>query len=191
VTSSPLEPWVGAIAATQITVIIWLVGRSCPPRYRAGAMMAMLAVVATLLSGLPVRSVGLAMTGICHTLAYSSLLIWFAASLRPGHEPVVTGLARRIRQTMPAKVIRYTRQVTIAWCVFFAAQLTVSAGLLLLAPQAVWATFVSLLNTPLLLVMVFGEFACRTILFRNEPRTGLMDTLSAMRRSRFSPASKP
>ena len=32
-----------------------------------------------------------------------------------------TGLARRMRQTMPAKVVGYTRTVTIAWCVFFAA----------------------------------------------------------------------
>ena len=39
---------------------------------------------------------------------------------------VVTGFARQIRRTMPDKVVRYTRLVTIAWCVFFATQLAVS-----------------------------------------------------------------
>ena len=49
---------------------------------------------------------------------------------------------------MPDKVVRYTRQVTVAWCVFFATQLVVSAALLLAAPAGTWSAFVSLLSRP-------------------------------------------
>jgi uncharacterized membrane protein len=112
-------------------------------------------------------------------------------SLRRGREPAVTGFARRLRRTMPDKVVRYTRQVTIAWCVFFAAQLGASAALLLMAPPAVWSAFVNLLNLPLLAAMVLAEFGCRLILFRHEPHTSLVDTIAALRHVRFTPAGRP
>ncbi len=91
---------------------------------------------------------------------------------------------------MPDKVVRYTRQVTIAWCAFFAAQIVLSAVLLLVAPAAVWFAFVNLLNMPLVAAMILAEFGCRRILFRHEPRTSLSETLSAMRHARFTPASR-
>jgi uncharacterized membrane protein len=77
--------------------------------------------------------------------------------------------------------LRYTRQVTVAWCIFFAAQLAVSAGLLVLAPRPVWASFITLLNMPLVVTMVLAEFGLRMVLFRYEQRTGLLGTLAAMR----------
>ena len=92
---------------------------------------------------------------------------------------------------MPDKVVRYTRKVTIAWCVFFAAQLVVSLALLLLAPATIWSGFINLLNLPLIAAMVLAEFACRLVVFRHEPHTSLIDTLSAVRRARFMPASRP
>ena len=155
--------------------------------------MGMLAVGAAVMvfSKTPAHAVGLVMTGGCHAIAYATLLAWFAVSLRPGHEPVVTGIARRVRRTTPDKVLRYTRQVTVAWCVFFAAQLALSAALLLVAPVAVWSTFVTLLNLPLIIAMGLAEFGCRMILFRHEGHTSLVDTLSALRRARFMPASRP
>ncbi len=131
-----------------------------------------------------------ALGGICHDVAYASLLIWFGQSLRPGHEPVVTGFARQLRQTMPDKVVRYTRKVTYAWCAFFAAQLALSAILPLTAPIAAWSAFVPLLSLPLLVAMILAEFGVRMILFRHEPHTGLIASVLAVRRVRFAPASR-
>jgi uncharacterized membrane protein len=128
--------------------------------------------------------------GLCHAAAYALLLVWFAASLRPGREPVVTGFARRIRQTMPDSVVRYTRLVTLAWCAFFALQLGVSLGLLLAAPEA-WASFVNLWNLPLVAAMMLVEFVCRSYLFRREPPTGLMATLAGLRRIAGPPGRSP
>ena len=42
----------------------------------------------------------------------------FGLSLKYG-PPMVERLARLREPQLPAKAIRYTRQVTIAWCVFF------------------------------------------------------------------------
>jgi uncharacterized membrane protein len=185
VTPATGSPWfAGCVAAIQVAAILWCFARIWPVRHFVALLAAIIAVAAAsaVFLGLPpVQAAGSAIAGGCHAVAYISLLLWFATSLRPDHEPVVTSLARRVRRTMPDKVLRYTRHVTVAWCIFFAAQLAVSAGLLLLAPHAVWAGFVTLLNMPLVATMVLAEFGVRMILFRYEQRTGLLGTLAAMR----------
>ena len=56
--------------------------------------------------------------GVCTNAA---LMVLFGASLRAGTEPLCTRLAAAVRiQPLPPEVFRYTRQVTIAWTVFFA-----------------------------------------------------------------------
>jgi uncharacterized membrane protein len=176
----------GVIPALQITAIAWLLTGKWMFRHRAALIIGLLAAMGVLLHlpGLPPRTVELVAAGGCHAAAYCGLLIWFCRSLRPGREPAVTGFARRVRRSMPAKVVRYTRQVTIAWCLFFAAQLLVSAALLASAPIGIWVTFVKLLNVPLLVAMMLAEFGCRLILFRHEPHTSLINTLVAMRYAR-------
>jgi uncharacterized membrane protein len=177
-------------AAIQIAAIAWMVSGRWTIRYRVALATGSFAAVLILLAGLPIRIAALAAAGGCHAVAYTSLLIWFGMSLRPGREPRVTTFARRVRLSMPEKVVRYTRQVTIAWCVFFAMQLAVSATLLLLAPASLWSAFVSLLNVPLLAAMVLGEFGVRMILFRNEARTGLLATVFAWRQGGAAPPSR-
>ena len=184
---------VGAAAMAQVTVGAWMLSGRWSFRYRAAILVVMLALATavTVFFGMPPRIVSLAVTGGCHAIAYSILLAWFGASLQPGHEPVVTSIARRIRRTAPDKVLHYTRQVTFAWCVFFAVQLALSAALLLVAPVAVWSSFVTLLNLPLIIAMGLAEFGYRMILFRHEGHTSLVDTLSAVRRARFISAGRP
>jgi uncharacterized membrane protein len=174
---------IGAILVTQVTAIAWLAARNLAVRYRAIVAIAGVsgAAAAVIGLGLPARSAGLAVGGVCHGAAYAVLLTRFATSLRPRREPVVTGFARQIRPTIPDKVVRYTRHVTIAWCVFFAAQLGVSITLLALAPVVVWSTFVNLWNIPLIVTMMLAEFGCRLFLLRREPRTGLIATVGGLR----------
>jgi uncharacterized membrane protein len=185
-------PLVAALATVQVAVIAGVLTRNWALRYRVGLWAGLLAAGAALTAvpGLPAHLVVLTVTGGSHAIAYSALLIWFGMSLRAGREPVVTGFARRLRQTMPDSVIRYTRNVTIAWCGFFACQLIVSAALLLLAPQAAWSAFVTLLNLPLVVLMTLAEFACRQVLFRHEDPTGLAKTLSALRHGTLMPADR-
>jgi uncharacterized membrane protein len=185
------SPWMIGVVIAQVTFAAWLIAGQVAKRHRslltgfAGTAIAM----AILWLGLPARTLGLVMAGVCHALAYCGLLLWFGASLRPGREPVVSGFARRMRPSMPPDVVRYTRRVTAAWCVFFAGQIAVSLALLLAAPVDIWSDFVTIWNLPLVLAMILAEFICRTILFRHHQRTGLVATLTALCRMRDLPGS--
>jgi len=186
-------PFVVAFATVQGSVIAGVLTRKWALRYRVGLWTVLLAtgVALAAVPGLSARVVGLAVAGGCHALAYAALLIWFGTSLRAGREPVVTGFARRLRQTMPESVERYTRRVTIAWCGFFACQLIASASLLLFAPLVAWSAFITLLNLPLVVTMLLAEFACRQLLFRHENPTSLAKTLLALRHGTLTPADRP
>lgn len=116
-----------------------------------------------------------AASGLPHAVIYAALLAMFGASLRPGREPFVTALSRRMYAVVPDEMAAYTRGVTWAWCAFFAAQLLTSLALFLLAPRAVWSLFVNLLNVPLLALMFAGEHAVRPLLLQNAPRHSLAD----------------
>jgi uncharacterized membrane protein len=102
---------------------------------------------------------------IPHALAYATLLYCFGWSLLPGREAVLTRAAVFIRGPLPHELYLYTRRVTRAWCIFFAAQLVGSAVLFIWAPLEVWSFFVNVLNLPLVLVMFGGEYAYRLVRF--------------------------
>jgi uncharacterized membrane protein len=102
-----------------------------------------------------------ASSGIPHAIAYVSLLAIFGASLATGRKPIVTMFAERSRGTLSPSLIRYTRRVTWAWCVFAAGQLLGSVLLLSFAPVHVWWVFVNTLNFPLLAAMFCAEFIWR------------------------------
>jgi uncharacterized membrane protein len=125
--------WAGCAAVLVLTTIIW---------WRAS-------------DGIVVSS------AIPHAIAYLSVLTIFAASLAPGRKPIVTIFAERSRGTLPPAVERYTRRVTVAWCLFCIGQLLGSLLLMLFAPAWMWSAFVNVLNMPLLITMFCCEFAWR------------------------------
>ncbi len=95
-------------------------------------------------------------------LAINLLLLWFfARTLAPGREPLVTAIARFARGRLDPEVERYTRHVTWAWCGFFAANAVASAALAALAPLEAWSLFANVLATPLFALMFAGEYAYR------------------------------
>jgi uncharacterized membrane protein len=184
----PAARWIAGGAATlQAGALVPMIGAAWPRFVRAGAAAgaALMVGMLVLRPGVSAEAVGRAVTVCFDASVYGALLVWFARSLRRGREPVVTGFARRVRATMPMEVVRYTRGVTLAWCVFFAAHLAVSAALLALAPAALWLGFAGVLNLPLLAAMMLGEFACRRMLFGRETRTSLRATLAGLRDRRL------
>jgi uncharacterized membrane protein len=129
-----------------------------------------------LLAGVALLSLGLIWTnvprasfpaapGIPHALAYTVLLLYFARSLSPGREAILTRIAVYIRGPLPRELYLYTRRVTRAWCLFFAAQLVCSLVLFIWAPLEYWSFFINVLNLPLVLAMFAGEYANRVIRF--------------------------
>lgn len=109
-------------------------------------------------------------SALAHWCLYLSLLATFALTLRRGRTPLITGMAYRMQGTLSNEMIRYTRSVTIAWSIFFAAQLLTSVSLFCFAPLTVWSVFVNLLDIPLVVTMFAVEYAVRLCVLRNPPR---------------------
>lgn len=171
-----------ALAAAQ-AVAVGLLLRDALPRLRWAGPAASLLLLAALALGAR-HGAGAALllaAGVSHAMLYTGLLAVFATTLRPRRESLVTGLARRLNPAFHAGMVPYTRAVTAAWCLFFAAQLLASATLLFLAPQ-LWRVFVTTVHAPLVLGMAAAEFAVRRWRWRHEHYTGFSDTVRGVRR---------
>jgi uncharacterized membrane protein len=121
----------------------------------------------------------LAFNGMTHAAACLFLLGYFGRTLAGGAEPLITRVARRVHGTLTPTMEAYTRRLTVAWCVFFSAQLVVSAFLYLFAPLDAWSIFVNLLNLPLLLLMFLGEWVYRVIRHPEHPRFTIEEAIRA------------
>lgn len=106
----------------------------------------------------------------------------FGRSLRSGGTPLVTHFALFAHNgVIPPSIERYTRQVTIAWTVFFLTSASVSALLFFFTPQAAWSVFANLLTFPLVLLMFAVELFFRHHILPAEDRTGVVDTIRGYR----------
>ncbi len=120
-----------------------------------------------------------AVSGISHAAAYLFLLWYFGRTLARGREPLITRFARSVHGTLRPGMERFTRNLTIAWCVFFAAQLIASALLFALAALSTWSLFVNLLNLPLLALMFAGQFVYRMLRHPDYPRASIWRAIEA------------
>ncbi len=122
----------------------------------------------------------LAAAGLSHAMLHAGLLALFTASLLSRRTPLVTRFARRLNPAFHPGMEGYTRAVTLAWCLFFAAQLAASAVLLPLAPDA-WRRFVMVLSLPLAGLMALAEYGVRRWRFRREAHTPLRTMIRGVR----------
>jgi uncharacterized membrane protein len=88
------------------------------------------------------------------------MLALFGLSLKYG-PPVVERLARLSEPELPDKAIRYTRQVTIAWCVFFLCNGLLAAALTLWAPLSWWMLYNGLISYGLMGLLFAVEWLLR------------------------------
>ncbi len=176
----------GILIAMQAVLVTWLASVAITHRtVRAGACGVVLLSVLCLAwftDGGPVAA-----SEVPFAMAYLALLAFFADSLRAGHEPIVTTLARKSRGLLSAEVVQYTRRVTWAWCAFFVMQLIASLLLLLFASPQVWSSFVNLCNLPLIGAMFCAEYAYRQWRHAGRSPERLMDTVRRFRQIRTAP----
>jgi uncharacterized membrane protein len=119
------------------------------------------------------------LAGLPHAAAYTFLLWLFGRTLQPGREALITAVARRFHGSLPVYMELYTRRLTGAWCVFFAAQLVLSALLLAFASLATWSLFVNVLNLPLVAAMFVGDYAFRVLRYRGYPHASIAQAMRA------------
>jgi len=127
-----------------------------------------------------------ALYGVPHAAAYLFLLWLFGRTLRDGREPLITRLARHGRGSLPPAMETYTRRLTIAWCVFFAAQLALSALLLHLGWLESWSLFINVLNLPLVALMFAADYLYRVARYRDWPQSSIANVIRAYARDRAS-----
>lgn len=119
---------------------------------------------------------------IQHVGTNLALATLFGRSLFGAQPALVTQFARVAHGgVISAAQERYTRQVTVAWTVFFIVTAAVSSGLFWLAPATAWSVFANLLNLPLIGLMFAGELFCRYRLLPNEKHPSLADTIRGYR----------
>jgi uncharacterized membrane protein len=107
--------------------------------------------------------------------------------LQHGREPLVTQIACHIKGQLPPEILRYTRHVTIAWCIFFVLQVTTSLSLYVFAPVAVWSLFINILDLPLLALMFIAEYIYRTLRFPDHPRTPITQVVEVYTKNYAAP----
>jgi len=89
-----------------------------------------------------------------------AMLVLFASSLFSGM-PVIERLARLQEPELPASGVRYTRQVTKVWGVFFILNGTIAAALTLWAPLSWWTLYNGLIAYVLIGLLFAGEWLVR------------------------------
>ncbi len=115
--------------------------------------------------------------GLPHAAVNLFLLGFFGRTLLRGREPLITRLARRLHGTLAPDIEIYTRHVTIAWCIFFAAQVMISILLYQFFAVSVWLMFISFFTFPLLMLMFVGEYIYRVLRHRNHPHVSILKTI--------------
>ena len=162
------------LVLVQAAIVGWLIHSTARPPYRQAALLGLAFCLIAVCLLHRRGSLALA-SGVPHALIYLGLLGLFGISLLPGQEPLATYFARRIHGPLTPEIIRYTRQVTAAWCIFFVLQIAGSALLILFAPIAWWSIFVNILNIPLLVGMFVAERLLRPFLLAGAPHESLSD----------------
>ena len=110
-------------------------------------------------------------------------LCWlFGRTLRRGAEPLITTFARHAHGgVLPPDLPAYTRRVTLAWTLLFAAMAVTAAWLAAFGPLRAWTLFVYAASPALVAALFLGEFAWRRVRFRHHPPQRLADMLQYLR----------
>lgn len=129
--------------------------------------------------------------GVPHAAINLFLLWFFARTLRPGTEALITRLAHRVHGELPPVMVTYTRRLTLAWCIFFAAQVVVSALLFAFVSVDAWSFFINVLNVPLVAVMFVAEYCYKVVRYRDYPHASIATAWRAFASDpSISPAAK-
>ena len=154
------------------------------------------AIAALVVAGLCVQAaMGVAVSAAMLYLAQHAgihlfLAVGFGSTLRAGHTPLITTLAARVHRELTPAMVVYTRNVTLAWVLYFVAMAGISLLLFAFASFDTWALFANLL-TPCSLVLMFGgEHLLRYRLHPEFERTSIADAIRSYRHTGKAPPTR-
>ncbi|MDG4867765.1 hypothetical protein P8631_07100 [Guyparkeria sp. 1SP6A2] len=117
-----------------------------------------------------------------HVGVHLALAAVFLGSLRGGRQPICTDLAAQVHDYMSAALVRYTRQITWAWGLFFIANGALSVGLMAAFGPALWSAYAVYATFPLVAAMFALEYLVRLWVLPREDWTGPISAVRAYRR---------
>lgn len=112
-----------------------------------------------------------------------ALALLFGSTLLPGREPLCTQFAALMDGSLTPPVKRYTRQITVAWTLFFVAIAAISTVLFATAPIVEWSTFANYFALPLVGVMFVAEHVWRRFALPDTRGAGMLDAVRAYRQT--------
>lgn len=125
-----------------------------------------------------------------HLGIHLALAALFGRTLFGSGDALVTRFARALQPGRPLSRanLRYTRQVTVGWTLFFVANATVSTLLYLLTPWSQWSLYANLLTGPLVALVFVIEYFIRRQILPADERPGFVDAIRAYRQHSASRA---
>jgi uncharacterized membrane protein len=126
-----------------------------------------------------------------HVATNAMLAAVFGRTLGAGRQPLCARFAAMAHGELDERMARYTRQVTVAWTVFFAVTAVLSVLLFAAAPIAAWSVFANLLTLPLLGLMFAVEYAVRLRRLPDIRHVGILGTMRLYWRDSAKVAAPP
>jgi uncharacterized membrane protein len=105
---------------------------------------------------------------------YGILAASFGQSLFGDRVALCTQIADKVHGPLSAQEFVYTRRVTAAWTLFFAAITGATFGLFIFAPLRIWSTFANFCVMPLMGLMFLAEYVVRRRALPQAPRRGIL-----------------
>ncbi len=115
------------------------------------------------------------------------LFITFARTLITGRQPLCTQFAETMHAPLTPQQEIYTRQITVAWSLFFAAMAAASTLLYFLTPLTAWSVFDNFLTLPLVALMFIAEHWVRRRVLPDNQHTRILDAVRAFRNRTAQP----
>ena len=115
------------------------------------------------------------------------LFITFARTLIAGRQPLCTQFAESVHAPLTPQQQIYTRQITIAWSLFFVAMAAVSTLLFFLAPLTAWSVFDNFLTLPLVALMFIAEYWVHRWVLPDMQHAHILDAARAFRNTSARP----
>lgn len=117
-----------------------------------------------------------------HAGANLVLAMVFGRTLVAGKEPLVAKFARMVHGELPPEVVRYARQVTVAWTLFFIVLFAASCVLYFGRFLPAWSLLANILSPLLVATMFVVEYIVRHRVLPNWERVGIMGGIRAFSR---------
>lgn len=140
-----------------LKLITTLKARAAGPLVRVGLVLAALALVLCLLS-LAFSAIGFM---FYYPVAVNLIMLAVFASSLKGEQSIVERLARLQDPHLSPRGVRYTRNVTKAWCVFFVLNGAIAATTALIGDLKLWTWWNGLLSYGAMGLMFGGEYLLR------------------------------